>query len=531
VTAPAAEAPGSATSWAIAWAPAIGWWRLGLIMLGALALAAGIAVVDARPVGVFYDDAMYVVLARSLATGQGYRFLNLPGAPAAGHFPPGYPALLAIVSLVAPAFPASLVVFKALNAFFLAATAVLATRFARAHLLGAPWALGLGVATAVSVPLLLLGSMVLSEMFFLALLLALLPAVESLVERPATTWRVVLVGVAMGACTLVRSHGIVLVLAAVLLLAFRGRGRDAVLVGAGAMLCLLPWQIWSAYSARLLPAPLLGSYGTYAGWWMRGFQEMGPALVPATLARTVPETLGMFAVLFSPMRSALAHVVTLAILAALAATGAAAARHRMPVTLCFVAGYLAVVAIWPFPPSRFVWGIWPLLLLLVVAGAHAAVRYVGARAREVRVAAMLAFAWIVLGYGAYELRGVRGAWWSTIARANTRRIAPAVGWAAQHTAPGDVLAAEDEVAIYLYTGRRAVPVSAATTVQYLRGRSVAESAADGLRPILSAYPVHTVIVGTRQTADVADFLVNAPTPRLALRAEFAGGVAYTVLPK
>jgi hypothetical protein len=201
------------------------------------------------------------------------------------------------------------------------------------------------------------------------------------------------------------------------------------------------------------------------------------------------------------------------------------------VTLPFVAGYLGIVAIWPFPPSRFIWGIWPLLLLLVAAGAHATAVYAGARAREVRAAGMLAFAWIVVGYGAYELRGARGAWWSSVARANTRRIAPAVEWAAQNTAPGDVLAVEDEGAIYLYTGRRAVPMSSATAAQYLHGRSAEESAREGLRPILSAYPVRTVIVGTRQTADVADHLVNSPMPPLAQRAQFAGGVAYTVLPK
>jgi hypothetical protein len=201
------------------------------------------------------------------------------------------------------------------------------------------------------------------------------------------------------------------------------------------------------------------------------------------------------------------------------------------VTLLFVAGYLAIVAVWPFPPSRFLWGIWPLLLLPVVAGAHAAAVHTGAHARAVRAAGLSAFIWVVVGYGAYELRGVRGAWWSSVARANTRRIAPAVAWVAQNTAPGDVLAAEDEGAIYLYTGRRAVPVSSSTTTQYLRGRTIAESAADGLRPILAAYPVRTVIVGTRQTTDVADYLVDSPAPRLALRGEFPGGIAYTVLSK
>ena len=101
-----------------------------MLSVGALALVTGIAIVDALPVGVFHDDAMYVVLARSLASGHGYRYLNLPGAPAATQHPPGYPALLALVSWFAPAFPANLVAFKTLNAVIASASAVLVTLFA-----------------------------------------------------------------------------------------------------------------------------------------------------------------------------------------------------------------------------------------------------------------------------------------------------------------------------------------------------------------------------------------------------------------
>jgi hypothetical protein len=373
--------------------------------------------------------------------------------------------------------------------------------------------------------------MVLSEPFFLALLLLLLPALESLSESRASLARMACLGAAIGACTLVRSHGIALVPAVVIALALRSRWRDAAVVAGAAVVCLLPWQLWSAAHSGRLPAPLLGNYDSYVAWWVRGLRVAGPAMIPDTLAKTVPETLDMLAVLFSPLRGTIAHGATLTALGALAAMGAWSMRRRMPVTLLFVAGYLAIVLVWPFNPSRFVWGIWPLLLLLVLAGAHAAATEGRWLARPVRVALVASFAWVVVGYGAYELRGVRGSWWSSIARANARRIAPAVQWTLANTAPADVLAAEDEGAIYLYTGRSAVPVFSFTTAQYLHDHSAAENATEGLGPILAAYPVRTVVVGSRKTVDAADFLVNSSTPRLALRAEFAAGVAYTVLPK
>ena len=58
------------------------------------ALAAGALALNDSLVGVFYDDGLYAVLARSLASGHGYAYLHLPGAPAATHFPPLYPLIL-----------------------------------------------------------------------------------------------------------------------------------------------------------------------------------------------------------------------------------------------------------------------------------------------------------------------------------------------------------------------------------------------------------------------------------------------------
>ncbi len=54
------------------------------------------------PVGTFFDDAHYLILAESLASGQGYRLINFPYAPAEQAFPPGWPLLLAPLAALAP---------------------------------------------------------------------------------------------------------------------------------------------------------------------------------------------------------------------------------------------------------------------------------------------------------------------------------------------------------------------------------------------------------------------------------------------
>ena len=71
-------------------------------------------------VGVFYDDGLYVVLAKALATGDGFRFIHLPGAPPGVHYPFLYPAALSVLWRVWPAFPANVTLFQLFDSAMLA---------------------------------------------------------------------------------------------------------------------------------------------------------------------------------------------------------------------------------------------------------------------------------------------------------------------------------------------------------------------------------------------------------------------------
>ncbi len=504
-------------------------WRIAVLLIGALALATGLAVQDVQPVGVFHDDAMYVILAKSLATGEGYRYLNLPGTPVATHFPPGYPALLAMIWRFAPPFPANLAAFKAMNAVFFGATAVLMCMFARDRLGSDAWAVVVGALSAVSVPLLVLVTMVLSEPLFLLLLVIGLRAAERFVASPPSYRSAAMVGAWIGVLVLVRTHGCVLLPAVALPLAVKRRYSEAGVLAAVAVSVALPWQLWSSAYAGQLPAPLQGNYGSYLGWWIRGFHVSGPAMIRATLQRTVPETGAMLAALFSPARADAAHVATLVALATLLVLAVVSLRRCAPVTLLFLAGYVGIALVWPFPPTRFFWGIWPLLLFLLVASAASAARGLPEGYSRPRIAILACLVWVAVGHAGYEQRAVRGAWWGSISRAAGRRIDPAVAWTLRHTSPADVVAADDEGSIYLYTGRLAVPVASFTVEHYLDDRSAAQEAGEGLEPLLLAYPIRAVLVGSSKTLDAAEFLTTRPVPPLALRDRFPEGAAFTVL--
>ena len=62
--------------------------------------------------GVYHDDGIYVITAKALAQGEGYRLINLPNSPLQTKYPILYPALLAIIWKIWPSFPKNLLLCK-----------------------------------------------------------------------------------------------------------------------------------------------------------------------------------------------------------------------------------------------------------------------------------------------------------------------------------------------------------------------------------------------------------------------------------
>jgi hypothetical protein len=66
-------------------------------------------------VGLYGDDGWYALLAKALATGQGYTLINLPTSEIKPAFPPGFPFLLSLAWRLAPQFPQNLWLLKAVS--------------------------------------------------------------------------------------------------------------------------------------------------------------------------------------------------------------------------------------------------------------------------------------------------------------------------------------------------------------------------------------------------------------------------------
>src|ERR1700674_5029279 len=78
-----------------------------LIVAGALApsIYLGCHALDLPNLGFLQDDAIYLVTAKSIAAGSGYRLLHIPRQPHQILYPPFYPLLLSAAWRFQPRFP------------------------------------------------------------------------------------------------------------------------------------------------------------------------------------------------------------------------------------------------------------------------------------------------------------------------------------------------------------------------------------------------------------------------------------------
>src|ERR1700676_1258551 len=67
--------------------------------------------------GLFHDDGIYLVTAKSLAQGSGYRIVSLPSAIPQTKYPPVFPALLAGVWKIYAHFPQNIYALKLIPLF------------------------------------------------------------------------------------------------------------------------------------------------------------------------------------------------------------------------------------------------------------------------------------------------------------------------------------------------------------------------------------------------------------------------------
>lgn len=337
------------------------------------------------------------------------------------------------------------------------------------------------LAATLSIPMHVLTNVLLSEPIFIALLFPSIYVAERL--RVEGGWRWALAAAVLaGLLVLTRTIAGAFVAATGLVLLADRRWRELTLYSLSVIVILAPWQYFVWKHSPGFPDELRGSYGPYLEWLIAGYREGGLPFLKQVVAKNVVDTWRFVGAILTPRLAdtPLRPLATaLALLATLAGLGVSLRRPSTRILSLGLFGYLGIVLVWPFQVDRFIWAVWPLLLLFAldaVRGARAALR---ARTRpRLATAVVMAGALLVTGYGVYNVRGFSKGWANSASREMSSRVEGIVRYVnAEPRLRGKVIGTEAAPMVALYTGLQVIPVEMLVVRDHIEKKTTEQSAA------------------------------------------------------
>jgi 4-amino-4-deoxy-L-arabinose transferase-like glycosyltransferase len=222
-----------------------------LVVAGALAcLALYVAALDPN-LYLWGDNAHYIIVAKSLATGNGFRDIQTPGNPPFTFPVPLFPLALAPIVRV---FDYDLIPLKLFVIVIAVLTVIAAWRLFR-YLLDFERAALLTAMVAVSPQFVSFSHQVMTELPYLGLsLIALLCTIKYAQQEQAVGRGAVYTVLALAAATLTRTIGVTLVLGCAAYLVIDGIGALRQRIGRAALVCACCAVVWLVANASILAA-------------------------------------------------------------------------------------------------------------------------------------------------------------------------------------------------------------------------------------------------------------------------------------
>jgi len=400
----------------------------------------------APAIGTFHDDGVYLVTAKALATGQGYRIVSLPGQPVQTKYPFLFPWLLSLMWRVYPVFPQNLTWLRIVP--FGAALAWLYLSWSLLRRLGASALIALAAIalTAASPWTVFLSTSLLSETLFAALVaggLLLLLRIEKNAERP---YDAIAAGVIMGAAFLTRTAAIAPAAAGLLVLAVRKKWRALGCYAVSLAIVAAPWIVWNALHASDPIVDPFYSASNYASWNIV-FNYAWPEKLAILVVNSLwAIQLGQYWGLIPGTA-----IEWIAVIVCVPCIFRGLWLERRSSVALAVVLYTGLVLAWAFPPVRFLVTILPLLVWFMFVGAGRLKPAVGALAATFVVTSSIA-AW----HQAHATAARGGTWFEDAGVDDWRGISNLYNWIDANAPAKAVLIATHDPTFYLFTGRTAL---------------------------------------------------------------------------
>lgn len=441
-----------------------------------------------RVVGMFVDDAWYVLLAKALATGQGYTLINSPSAGILPLYPPGFPWLLSLAYRLAPQFPQNVWLFKSISIAAMLGVGIVSYRyFVRYRGLPHYVALGIAAATAVSPPQVFFATTtVMAECVFMFSQLLAIVVIERCVRvgRSGRAWHYALLGAALASFAfLTRSIAFALIVAAFVYLVKERLLRAALTFAVGVVLFVGPWMLYVRMHAptaeqRMEQGGLIvEDYMTHFWRIQAGEAYSGTASVKDISVRILMNTVRILrsdvgAVLAAPLSQLIKYKsprggeIFVFILSMLAIVGfVSVARERVTLAEIVVPLSLAIIVAWPWSPQRFVLPLSPFIIFYILIGLQVVHRFYqrwrqisNPRAHWVMIASVVwcAVAINTLSNAKYvlSLHGPPSGYPGRIR--NFEEAEEMFNWVRQTIPKEEVIATFNPALVHLYTGHKTI---------------------------------------------------------------------------
>jgi hypothetical protein len=445
-------------------------------------------------IGLDHDDAGYLITAKALADGHGFTIESPPTPIPQTNYPPLFPAVLALFTIVSLQTQWLKLLPLACAAGWLLLTRALLLKMGASR----NSALLLVGLAAASPTVVFLSTNLLPETLFALLATA---ALLALLEE-----RALLAGILAGLATLTRTAGVALIVACIFTLVARRRFRGAAIFATVAMVVVAPWFGLSLAHMTHDSADL--SYAASDVFTGLAANEKLMVLSSNLLSLLA----GPFSLL-TGLRNVLSIVGTIVIL-----LWCFYVRRQLVPDL-FVVLYCLALLCWISPPERFLAPILPLVLWIV----WRVIRLM--KAREALAALVLIAIALPLWADAIRLFPARsnGAFAMQGAPADDwNRMRMLFDFIRANTAPDNVLLANMDGAFFLNTGRKTVRGFAPNGFDLFYSARQSAVTPDRLsNAILMSHVAYVVLTPDRGLAESASF-------HRSVEALERGGVVETV---
>ncbi len=418
-----------------------------------------VVIVRSTAFGMLHDDGIYLVTAKALAEGHGYRIISLPNEPVQTKYPILLPLLLAAAWRIDPHFPGNAALLKAVPVGAMLGWLLLCYWFARRYgktpAWAALWIVFFAAANQWSV--FSVGTLM-SDSLFAALALAAIALLVEADRRPSL-WIVAAAGIAASAAYYTRTAGLPLAIAGALTLAARKRFQQAALFSGIVALFIAGWALWQRQAVDL------GTYteNFYTAKGYVAYTLLGRHLTLPLEARIFVKNLYFLAaypagwIFCFPIPYSFRYIGPLlgAPFWLIAYRGFKRSPSWLLPAQIFTLAYLAMLVVYIWPPDRFLLAILPLLLLFA---------YFALPSRLPKWA-LPALAVMPLVLAFYSMKDTRDHQVASLAQppwvgrspvVDWSKISQVHNWIRDHAAPGAVVLANYDPAFYLYSGHQAI---------------------------------------------------------------------------